>query len=207
MELQYHGANAVRITTKKSQLVIDPSSDIASLSSDLKKATIVAVTQQQFSSSGKTEAFLIDTPGEYEFEDTSIKGVAVQSATAPSGDLSSIMYRIIHQDTTILVVGHANEKDAESHLEDIGVVDILVVPIGGGGYTLDSVGAANIVRSVEPKVVVPVHYNDGLAYEVPQQELEQFTKELSALIAEDQSDKYKVKHLPEQLTVQVIKRS
>lgn len=206
MEIQYHGANAVRITTKKSQIVVDPQSDIANLDTDVKKAGIIVATQPQFKGEKTADAFVIDGPGEYEFEDISIKGVAVQAATAAAGDVSATMYRISHQGVDILSTGHINEKDAELHLEEIGTVDILIIPVGGSGYTLDSVDAANLVRAVEPKMVIPVHYSEaGIAYDIPQQELEMFTKELGTS-TEEAVDKLKVKSMPEQLTVQPLIR-
>lgn len=208
MEIQYLGASAVKITTKNSVTLFNPISDIAKLNTDLKKATCVIITQDTLSISEHPDnTFLITGPGEYELTDSSIKGVAVQPHTGSAGDKSATMYRYTTNDINILFVGHVDDKHAESQLEEIGVVDIMIVPVGGGGYTLDSVGAANLVRAVEPRLVIPVHYNDGLQYDVPQQELELFIKELGTPVAEDQPDKLKIKSLPEQLTVQVIKRS
>lgn len=132
--------------------------------------------------------------------------MATQPHTGTSGDKSATMYRIIVDDIVILITGHTQAKLLESQLEEIGKVDVLVVPVGGSGYTCDAVGAANLARSVEPRVVVPVHYNDGLKYEVPQQELEEFVKELSAPV-EEMVEKYKLKTLPDQLTIQPLSRT
>lgn len=206
MEIQYLGASAVKITTKNSITLFNPVSDIAKLSTDLKKVTCVITTQDALSAPAYSDdVFLITGPGEYELTDSSIKGVATQPHTGSVGDKSATMYRYAINDINILFVGHADEKQAESQLEEIGVVDIMIVPVGGGGYTLDSVAAANLVRAVEPKLVIPVHYADGLQYDVPQQDLEAFTKELSAH-TEEATDKLKLKSLPEQLTVQPLVR-
>ena len=48
MELQYHGADCLRLTTKKSVIITDPKSDITNIKPDLKKATIVLATQTAF---------------------------------------------------------------------------------------------------------------------------------------------------------------
>ena len=83
----------------------------------------------------------------------------------------------------------------------------MIVPVGGGGYTLDATGAANIIRNVEPKLVIPVHSGDDtLSYSVPQQSVELFEKEIGADVAADSPDKLKIKTLPDQLTVQKIKQ-
>ena len=89
------------------------------------------------------------------------------------------------------------------------MIDILIVPVGGGGYTLDATSAVSIVRAIDPKVVIPVHYRDvALQYEVPQDEVETFIKELGAPV--DNVTKFKVKNdssLPSVLTTVVVARS
>ena len=166
------------------------------------------VTQAAFKPLDASEAFVIDGPGEYEFEEYSIKGIPAQAHTAPSGDKSATMYWINVQDTTILVTGHVDAKFSEEQLEAIGMVDVVIIPVGGNGYTLDATAAVSIVRAVEPKLVIPVHSSDdGLSYEVTQDAVELFTKELGAPIAEEVPEKLKFKTVPEQLTVQLLKKS
>jgi L-ascorbate metabolism protein UlaG (beta-lactamase superfamily) len=59
------------------------------------------------------------------------------------------------------------------------MVDVMVVPVGGNGYTVDPVGALKLIKAVEPKLLIPTHYADkALKYEVPQQELGNALKEL-----------------------------
>jgi L-ascorbate metabolism protein UlaG (beta-lactamase superfamily) len=207
MDLQYYGANCIKITTKKSVVVIDPQSDITKIKIDLKKVNTVLATQPASSPSESDGLFIIDGPGEYEFEDYSVKGMPAQLHTASTGDRSTTMYRFSSNDIKILITGHIDGKLSNEQLESIGVVDVVIVPVGGSGYTLDAVSAAGVVRSVEPKMVIPVHSSDDeLAYEVPQQALELFVKELGAPVAEEIVEKYKFKVLPEQLTVQLLKK-
>jgi L-ascorbate metabolism protein UlaG (beta-lactamase superfamily) len=60
------------------------------------------------------------------------------------------------------------------------MVDVLVVPVGGNGYTLDPIGAAKVIKKIEPKLIIPVHYEDkGIKYEVPQVPLEEALKVLA----------------------------
>lgn len=207
MELQYYGANSLRISTKKSAVIIDPQSDITDIKPDLKKVNTLLATKQEFVPTKTEDVFVVDSPGEYEFEDYSVKAIPAQAHTAPSGDKSATMYRFTSNDTTILFTGHIDAKLSEEQLESVGLIDVIVVPVGGNGYTLDAVGAASVVRAIEPKMVIPVHASDdGLKYEVPQQAIELFVKELGAPVAEEVADKYKFKSLPEQLTIQILKK-
>lgn len=207
MELQYYGADSLRISTKKSVIVVDPQSDIAVLKPDLKKVNTLLATRKEFIPKETAEIFVVNEPGEYEFEDYSVKGIPAQPHTRTVGDKSATIYRLSSNDITILFVGHIDPKLSEEQLEAIGLIDVMVVPVGGGGYTLDAVGAANIVRAIDPKMVIPVHsQDDGLTYEVPQQALELFVKELGAPVAEELVEKYKFKTLPESLTIQILKK-
>lgn len=207
MEIQYHGANAVRITTKKAQIIIDPAADVMKHKADTKKATIALATQAVYEPEAREGLFIVSSPGEYEFEDTSVKGMAVQPFQGTTGDTSATAYRITSSDITVLVMGNANEKLSEDQQEAIGLIDVLVVPVGGNGYSLDSLGAATVARALEPKLIIPVFYTeDGVSYEVAPASLELFTKEMGVQPAEV-TDKLKLKQLPETLTIQPIKVS
>jgi L-ascorbate metabolism protein UlaG (beta-lactamase superfamily) len=109
----------------------------------------------------------------------------------------------------VVILGHIYPEISDDELETIGVVDIVIVPVGGHGYTLDSVGAAQVVRKIDPKIVVPTHYNDpALTYPMPQEDLEMFVKELGATL-EDAGPKLKIKSgiLPDILIIKEIKRT
>lgn len=74
------------------------------------------------------------------------------------------------------------------------MVDFLVIPVGGGGYTLDHTEASAVVRQIDPKAIIPVHYADpDVKYEVPQDNLEDFVKEMSVAVV-DSGVKWKVKN-------------
>jgi L-ascorbate metabolism protein UlaG (beta-lactamase superfamily) len=93
------------------------------------------------------------------------------------------------------VIGNICEKLTDEQLEELGVLDFLILPVGGGGYTIDANAASALVRMIGPKVVIPVHYSDkNLNYEVPQDGLSLFVSELGAPVEVVQ--KYKVKQQP-----------
>jgi L-ascorbate metabolism protein UlaG (beta-lactamase superfamily) len=45
----------------------------------------------------------------------------------------------------------------EEQVEKIGNIDILMIPVGGV-YTISSKEAAKIISQIEPKIVIPMHY-------------------------------------------------
>ena len=119
------------------------------------------------------------------------------------------MYRIEAHDIRVAVVGNIYEKITEAQLEELGVIDILILPVGGGGYTLDATGAAHVARAIDPKIVIPVHYADSaLKYEVPQDTVETFVKELGAPVEEMAKLKLKqASAIPLGMTTYLLARS
>lgn len=210
-DIEYKGANAVIFTTKKLKVVVDPGLDIAGHKDVAVKDSVVLLTEDRLRPKSNDFRLLFDGPGEYEVGDVSIVGVAARrNIDAEDQGKASTIYRLTIDDTKIAVLGNIAPKLDDDQLEAIGMVDIVVVPVGGGGLTLDSKDAAAIVRQIEPKAVVPVHFDDpALKYEVPQEKADLIVTELSAGVIEA-GPKFKLKNtssIPDQLTVIMISRS
>ncbi|MCA0228187.1 MBL fold metallo-hydrolase [Patescibacteria group bacterium] len=209
-EIEYKGGNGIVVSSKKAVLNIDPKLSLVGLKDIKTKDEVELATEVRFRVENSDARIIIDSPGEYEVGDFTIRGVAATRHidTAEQEKLSTI-YRVECSDVKIAVIGNVAPVLDEEQLEAIGMVDILVLPVGGGGYTLDATSAVAIVRQVEPKVVIPVHYADsGLRYEVPQDTLEVFTQELSVPV--ESITKYKLKSsagLPPTMTVVEVSRS
>lgn len=210
-DLEYKGGNGVVITSKKTQLVIDPNLSLIGLKNLSAKEAVEIATEPRFAVNDSLAKLQIEGPGEYEIGDASIKGIrANRHIDTELDEPIDTMYRIDIGDVRIAVLGNIAPKLSDEQLEEIGVIDILILPVGGGGYTLDATSAATITRQIEAHAVIPVHYADSaLKYEVPQDSLEVFVKELGAPV-EEAGSKYKVKSassVPATLTVVSIARS
>lgn len=209
-DIEYKGANCVVIATKKTTAVIDPKLSLVGLK-DIKTDDAVEIaTEARFAVNNRNAQLVVEGPGEYELGDFSIKGVsATRHIDTPDTEKLATVYRIEVGEVRIALLGNIDPKLGEDQLEALGVVDILILPVGGAGYTLDATSASGLVRQIDPKVVIPTHYADsGIKYEVPQDVLETFTKELGAPV--ETVGKYKVKAastLPLTLTVIEVTRS
>jgi L-ascorbate metabolism protein UlaG (beta-lactamase superfamily) len=209
-EIEYKGGNTVVVSTKKDTLVFDPKLSIVGLKDVGIKEVVEIATEARFATNSQDAKLLIEGPGEYGVGDFDIKGISAQRhLDTASEEFLSTMYRLEIGDIRIAVIGNIYEKLSDEQLEELGLIDILIIPVGGSGYTLDATGAANLTRKIDPKVVIPVHYADkALTYEVPQDTLDTFVKELGAPL--ETVVKYKVKAastLPSILTTIEISRS
>ena len=209
MEIQYKGANCIFITTKKAKIVIDDNLNSVGLSSVGDKADIVIFTSKMLMNDhAANDAFIIDGPGEYEISEVSVLGIPARAHMDDKDVKSATIYRLAFGTTMVAVVGHIYPELTDKQLEEIGMVDILIVPVGGGGYTLDPQGAEDIIKKIDPKVVIPTHYQqEGVQYEVPQAELEEFVAVSG--ITPEKTDKLKIKNdiFPDNLVVYAIERS
>ena len=191
MDIQYYGGNCVKISTKKATLVIDDNLKGMGGSNIAKAGDIVAYTGPV--TEAKDPKFVVARPGDYEIADMSINGVAARAHMDEEGKTSATMYRVVADDIRVAVVGHIFPKLSEAQLEALGIIDILVIPVGGHGFTMDGVGALELVKEIDPKIVIPTNYADSkLNYEVPAASLEDALKGLG-MEPKETSPKLKVK--------------
>jgi L-ascorbate metabolism protein UlaG (beta-lactamase superfamily) len=192
VELSFYGANCVRLAAKKAQIVVDDNLSNLGLKSVTKPTDISLRTSKQFPAHPET-VFSAEMPGEYEVAGVVIHGISARSHMDEEGQQTAVIYTIEADDTKVAILGHIYPELSEQQLEQIGLVDVAVVPVGGNGYTLDGAGALKVIKQIEPKVVIPTHYaNKAVKYEVPQDELADALKNLGMETAE-RTAKFKVK--------------
>lgn len=178
MELQYFGANCLKITTKEASIVVDD--NLAELGQKtITKPSDITLHTNRNSELEEGVQFAINSPGEYELSNVSIVGIPARLHVDEKGVNHSIIYKVVANDIRLVILGHVYPELNEKQLEEIGMIDILVTPVGGNGFTLDSKGAQKLIKDIDPKIVIPTNYADkAIKYPVPANELSSFFKEL-----------------------------
>lgn len=194
-EVEYNGANSITLSTKSVRAVFDPNIEQFGLANVNVKDSIIMATEPRFVATDDSAKLVIDGSGEYEIGDMSIVGIAAQRHIDTADAVkSSTIYRVSIGEINGVVLGNISAQLNDDQLEQIGMVDFLVIPVGGGGYTLDHTEASAVVRQIDPKAIIPVHYADpAVKYEVPQDNLADFVKEMSVAVM-DSGVKWKVKN-------------
>lgn len=208
MDIEYKGGNCVILSIKKNVIAVDPKLSDLKLKDQGANAAVQLLTQPQFEAPHNEDALIINGPGEYEVANISIQGVAARAhMDGPDDGKKATMYSVTTEDISLVVTGHIHPDITEDQLEALGVVDVLVVPVGGNGYTLDAAGAVEVIRKIDPKVVIPTHYaDDTTSFEVPQADLEVFVKELGATVETSNKLKLKAGTFGDKLVVQQLTR-
>jgi len=177
MELQFYGANCISLKHKDARFVIDDNLHELGAKSIIKPEDVALYTGPHTGDS--VGRLMFDSPGEYEVSDISVVGIAAQAHMDEKGTEKATMIKLVLGDLSILITGHILPELSDAQMEKIGMIDVMLVPVGGNGYTVDPIGAVKLIKDIEPKIVIPTHYADkALTFPVPQQELSNALKEL-----------------------------
>lgn len=128
---------------------------------------------------------VISGPGEYEVTGVGVTGFPTyHDASGGTEKGANTVYLIEVDDVHVCHLGDIGHQLSEGQLEKMGTVDVLLVPVGGR-HTLSAAQAAEVVRQIEPRLVVPMHFAlPGLKIEL--EPVERFLKEMGADSAEAQ---------------------
>lgn len=203
MQIQYFGLSSFKITTKEAVLITDPFHKDSGLIAPRGAADILVLSENKKSLYSSTsgisgEPFLMDTPGEYD-----VKGITVTGIPLKQGEKFISVFLIESEDLRILNLTHIHDFNMqESEIEDLGEIDILILPVGGN-TVLSASGAAKVVNEIEPKIIIPSHYKiPGLILDLDP--LDKFIKEMGGKKEDMDKLTLRRKDLPEEGTRVVV---
>lgn len=92
---------------------------------------------------------------------------------------ANIIHVLTAENLTVVHLGDLGHTLSGEQIAAIGKCDVLLTPVGGT-YTLDTAGAAEVVRQLAPRLICPMHYRRGdMGFEVLQT-VDEFTAQYSA---------------------------
>lgn len=200
MTISWYGQSCFRLEGKEVRMLIDPFSKDIGLRPPRINDTIVLITHDHYDHNGVgetgPETFVVRGPGEYEKAGAQIVGIQSFHDNSQGSERGySTIYVIKIEGITLCHLGDLGQHElTNEQLEAIGDVDVLMIPVGGI-YTIDGTEAARIVESIEPKIIIPMHYKiTGLNINIegPQK----FLKEIGLKAEEVESLKLNEKNLP-----------
>jgi len=104
------------------------------------------------------DVFCITGPGEYERENVFIQGIT-PTGNSERDENRSTLYTVLVEGIRIAHLNLRSEATlSDKDIEQLGEVDILMLPVGDKKTYLPGAGAASITRSVGPKIVIPMSY-------------------------------------------------
>lgn len=208
MMIQWYGQACLKVQTKpgpnsEMAVVFDPF-DPSMLGLKLPKLTadVVAVTHDHkdhnYLAGVGGDYFLIQGPGEYEVKQVFVYGVpGFHDASNGNERGENVMYVLESEGLSLAHLGDIGQAElTQEQMEHLEGVDILVLPVGGV-YTVNAKQAAALVSQIEPRIIIPIHYQlPGLKIKLDP--VEKFVHELG--LKAETVDKLKVslKDLPQE---------
>ena len=166
MEITYFGRSCFKLKNKCGVLVTDPfGENYGHLPSTL-AADIVTVSHSHTDHNAvfrvkkvNDEQLVINCAGEYEKKGISVFGVESWHDDQ-NGALrgNNLIFTILMDGISVCHVGDLGQKTlTDEQIGRIGEVDVLLCPVGGN-YTIDAKAAVAVMKQLEPKYFVPMHY-------------------------------------------------
>jgi len=164
-DIHYLGHSCFRLRGRDGTVLTDPFD--RSVGADLGRPTahIVTVSHQHPDHNNvaavrpmRERLFTIEGPGEYEVGGVMITGVRTFHDTKKGAEQGFNTVYVIHMDDVVFChLGDLGHELTRQQIDDIGPIDVLFLPVGGG-ETIAPAQAASVIGQLEPRIVVPMHY-------------------------------------------------
>lgn len=166
MVITHHGGQCFKLTYGDTTVALDPHSKKSKLGSAKFGANVAFVSLNHPNFNGVDEVtygakrpFAIENPGEYEVGEVTARGYGTSTVYEKVHRINTI-YQIRFENMNIVFLGAlSNEVIDASILGQLGDIDILFVPVGGGDV-LDAPQASKLATKLEAKCIIPMHYDD-----------------------------------------------
>ena len=166
MDITWSGHSCFRIKGSNAVVITDPYSPDLGYSLGKPVARIVTVSHQH---SGHAyvqgvggEPRVISGPGEYEISGVLIIGIATfHDSERGKTRGKNTVYLMEVDEISVCHLGDLGHVLTAEQVEEIDNVDVLLLPVGGSS-TINAPMAAEVVRQLEPKAVIPMHYQTPL---------------------------------------------
>ncbi len=188
MEITWYGHSCFRLTERNYATVVTDPFDNKSIGYDtLKLKSDIVTVSHDAPGHNNTDAVkgvshVIDGPGEFEIGGVFITGVQSDSNSGKKKSKDreaaprNTIYVFDYDGITVAHLGDLEQTPSQSEIETLGTVNVVLVPVGGGGG-LNAAKAAEIISLIEPNLVIPMHYATPDA-KVSLDSLNKFIKEM-----------------------------
>lgn len=164
MILTYNTLESFKVQFGDTVLAFNPVSKKSKLPSSSFSADIALVSVDhpdmngvETVSRGDKEPFVIKGPGEYEFAEVYVRGFASESVYGGEEKINTVYVVTLEEMRLCFLGALSNPQLSSETLEEIGDIDILFIPVGEDSV-LTPAQASKMVVSLEPHLVIPMHY-------------------------------------------------
>jgi L-ascorbate metabolism protein UlaG (beta-lactamase superfamily) len=172
VKIKWLGHSCFLITSQSGvRILTDPFDESVGYPLPEVEADIVTVSHGHFdhnyTQAVKGNFSLVDKVGEHSINGVNIKGVFTYHDKNQGKDRgSNIVFNITVDGINICHCGDLGHILTQQHADEIGRVDVLMLPVGGV-FTVDTEEAYEVVKVLKPAVTIPMHFKtDALTFSV-----------------------------------------
>lgn len=168
MDVTYYGHSCFGLRSRGASLVMDPYTAEVGWTMPKLTADIVTISHDHFDHNAadqvkgtprRDQPMVINQPGEYEVQGISVFGFPTFHDKEQGGQRGkNTVYLIIFDGIRVCHLGDLGHLLTDELIEQLGQVDVLMVPVGGT-FTLSASEAGQVISALEPGVVLPMHYH------------------------------------------------
>ena len=162
MEITWLGHSSFKLKGKQATLITDPCSPETGYSLGKQTADVVTVSHQHpghsYIEGINGNPHIVKGPGEYEINNLLIIGISTYH-DKEKGKVKgkNTIYLIEMDEVSICHLGDLGHTLTDNQVEELGNIDVLLLPVGGVS-TIGATTAAEVMRQLEPRIVIPMHY-------------------------------------------------
>jgi L-ascorbate metabolism protein UlaG (beta-lactamase superfamily) len=208
LDITWYGHSCFRIAERgQISVVTDPYSEEIGLPPLKLKSDVVTISHQRpghnYLDGVKGFNYVLEGPGEYEIGGVFIRGIAMHNVSETDVQ-PNVAYLTLYDNLSVLHLGDLAHVPDQSTIEDLGVVNVVLIPVGGGN-SLRAAMASEVIALIEPNFIIPMHYAlPDLRVELDP--VDKFLKEMGvSKVQEEDILKVSASNLPEQPQVVVLR--
>jgi L-ascorbate metabolism protein UlaG (beta-lactamase superfamily) len=206
MELTWYGLSCFRLSERGyASIVTDPYGSGLGLPALKLRADVVTISHDAKGHhnakavSGRRHT--LNGPGEYEIGGVFVTGIATAYEAVTT---ENVLFMFDYDGLTVAHLGDMAKVPTQTQIEALEQVSVLLVPVGGG-KSLNAAQAAELVSMLEPRIVIPMHYQIP-KLNVDLKDVDRFLKEMGIVHPEDLSSlKISSTRLPDETQVVLLK--
>ena len=181
MNISWLGHSCFIIKGNRTTVITDPFSPASGYSLGKPTANIITMSHQHqehsYSQGIGGEPKEISGPGEYEIGGVLIIGMGTfHDVEKGSKRGKNTVYLIEVDELSICHLGDLGHVLTDEQVEELDNIDVLMLPVGGVS-TINAAEAAEVVRQIEPKIVIPMHYKTDV-FKGKLEPVDKFLKEM-----------------------------
>lgn len=162
MDVTWLGHGCFRLRGRSAAVVTDPYPPTIGLKLSRMDADLVTISHDHedhtYTQVVRDGAYEVHGPGEYEVAGVAVIGLPTYHDSEKGAKQGrNTVYLIEMDEVRICHLGDLGHKLDDAEAEAVATPDVLLVPVGGH-TTMNGEQAAEVVRQLEPRFVIPMHY-------------------------------------------------